>query len=101
MKPHTALEIEENIKYINLDSAELEEHQRTEVEQIFQQYHKMLSSKASQLGQLSYVYDIDLPQNANPIKMALYRIDLCDRDAMRTEINKLLEADIIEKSMSK
>ena len=33
--------------------------------------------------------------------MAPYRIDLCDRDAMRTEINKLLEAGIIEKSMSK
>ena len=48
LKPHTYLEIEENVKYINLDSAELEEHQKTEVRQTFQQYHKTLSRKASQ-----------------------------------------------------
>ena len=60
-----------------------------------------MSSKPSQLGCLKdYKFDIDLPPNTKIIRSTPYRVDYRDRQALKTELDKMLEAGVIYKSLS-
>ena len=47
-----------------------------------------------------YKFDIDLPPNTKIIRSTPYRVDYRDRQALKTELDKMLEAGVIYKSLS-
>ena len=101
--PHvyTKAEIDENVKLLDLSQSQLNNSQKDEIKQIFTKFAFVLSSTPEQLGCLKgYKYDIELPDNCPKFRAAPYRLDLSGREAMKKEIDKLLEAGIIFRSMS-
>ena len=90
------IQIDENVKLLDLSQSQLNNSQKVKIKQIFKNYAYVLSSKPEQLGCLKgYKYDIELPDDCPKFRAAPYRPDLSGREAMKKELDKLLTAGII------
>ena len=97
----TREEIEENVNLLDVSNSDLNSTQKHQIKQLFTKYGQVMSSKPSQLGCLKdYKFDIDLPPNTKIIRSTPYRVDYRDRQALKTELDKMLEAGVIYKSLS-
>ena len=102
VRHYTKADIEENLESLDLNRANLNIIQINTIKNMFRTHYRVLSSKPAQLGCIkSYIYDIDLPPGTPTIKMAPYRMDLDKKDELKIQLDKLLQAGIIEKSTSK
>ena len=102
VRHYTKADIEENLESLDFNRANLNITQINTIKNMFRTHYRVLSSKPAQLGCIkSYMYDIDLPPGTPTIKMAPYRMDLDKKDELKIQLDKLLQAGIIEKSTSK